>query len=267
MFFRSESKMTRCAEKGTQREPSVRELLTDPVVQAVMQADAVSVEDLLAMLGRVQSGDHFGSDRSLRGLCRTGASSGPASDISVAPSPETANSIQIKVETISQLFHTLDPYPFREKDLDDEAEAFIVGWARELPADEPINIVVHLPASECDTPAGRDLSFAIKQYFDNRARVIGLDLKEFFRLGRRSLGIGLVVLSVCTVASQIISHLAPYPLSRIIQESFLILGWVANWEPIEIFLYGWWPILRRRNLYRRLSEAHVDLRHDGRQKA
>jgi hypothetical protein len=34
---------------------------------------------------------------------------------------------------------------------------------------------------------------------------------------------------------------------------------VANWKPIEIFLYDWWPLLRRRNLYRRLSEASVEV--------
>jgi len=39
----------------------------------------------------------------------------------------------------------------------------------------------------------------------------------------------------------------------------LIFGWVANWRPIEIFLYEWWPIVRRRNLYRRLAAAEVDL--------
>jgi hypothetical protein len=46
-------------------------------------------------------------------------------------------------------------------------------------------------------------------------------------------------------------------LRRMIEESFLILGWVANWRPLEIFLYDWWPITRRRDLYQRLSKAIV----------
>ncbi len=40
------------------------------------------------------------------------------------------NIIEIRVNEIAQLFHTLDPFPFREKDLDREAEDYIVGWAR-----------------------------------------------------------------------------------------------------------------------------------------
>lgn len=37
-------------------------------------------------------------------------------------------------------------------------------------------------------------------------------------------------------------------------------GVVANWRPLEIFLYDWWPIARQRDLYRRLSAAAVEKR-------
>lgn len=43
------------------------------------------------------------------------------------------NLIEIRVDDLAQLFHTRDPFPFREKDLDQQAEEYIVGWARELP--------------------------------------------------------------------------------------------------------------------------------------
>ena len=36
------------------------------------------------------------------------------------------HSIELRIEDVSQLFHTLDPFPFRERDLDKEAEEFIV---------------------------------------------------------------------------------------------------------------------------------------------
>jgi len=57
-----------------------------------------------------------------------------------------------------------------------------------------------------------------------------------------------------------VANLAPRPIGRVIEESLLIFGWVANWRPIEIFLYEWWPIVRRRNLYQRLAAAQVDLK-------
>ena len=46
------------------------------------------------------------------------------------PPAAAENAIEIRIDDISQLFHTLDPFPFRERDLDKDAEEFIVSWAR-----------------------------------------------------------------------------------------------------------------------------------------
>jgi hypothetical protein len=176
------------------------------------------------------------------------------------PQP-AASAIEIRIEEISQLFHSLDPFPFREKDLDKEAEEFIVSWARELPSDQQLTIIVHLPDTQASSPEARELSAALNRYFRYRAQVIALDLKELLRVGWRALAIGLTVLSFSIIAGRAAAaNLTPYPIGRVIEESLTIFGWVANWRPIEIFLYDWWPIVRRRNLYQRLSVARVELR-------
>jgi hypothetical protein len=172
-----------------------------------------------------------------------------------------ANAIEIQIEEIAQLFHSLDPFPFREKDLDKEAEEFIVSWARELPVDQLMKILVHIPEAQAATPEARELGEALAWYFSYRALAIARDINELFRVGRRALIVGLAVLSFSVFVGQsVAATLRPRPVGRIIEESLLIFGWVANWRPIEIFLYDWWPIVRRRNLYRRLSTAQVELR-------
>ena len=60
--------------------------------------------------------------------------------------------IEIRVDRLAQLFHTLDPFPFWEKDLDQEAEEYIVGWARELPDKRPIRIAVHVSGTAMRGP-------------------------------------------------------------------------------------------------------------------
>jgi hypothetical protein len=175
------------------------------------------------------------------------------------------STIALRVETISQLFHTLDASPFREKDLDKDAEEYIVSWARELPNDQPLRISVHLPKTEAATPEAQEFGAAIAQYFRYRAEVTTLELKEFFRIGRRVLVIGVVVLAASVIVSQTVAtKLTPAPVARLVEESLIIFGWVANWRPIEIFLYDWWPIVRRRNLFHRLSQAIIELKPDPR---
>jgi hypothetical protein len=70
-----------------------------------------------------------------------------------------------------------------------------------------------------------------------------------------------IVLIVCfAIAHAAGESIIDSPLRRMIEESFLILGWVANWRPLEIFLYNSWPIARRRDLYQRLSKAIVEVK-------
>jgi hypothetical protein len=45
----------------------------------------------------------------------------------------TAHRLEVRLSTLRQLFNSLDPSPFHEKDLDREAEEYIVGWANEYP--------------------------------------------------------------------------------------------------------------------------------------
>jgi hypothetical protein len=47
------------------------------------------------------------------------------------------------------------------------------------------------------------------------------------------------------------------PAVHVVQESLIILGWVANWKPLETFLYDWWPERRRLGLLRRLARARI----------
>ncbi|MDH6260476.1 hypothetical protein [Bradyrhizobium sp. BR13661] len=171
----------------------------------------------------------------------------------------TDNIIEMRVGAVEQLFHTLDPYPFRDKDLDREVEDYIVGWARELPRNRPFRIIVHFPGDQAQTRLAQELPEAFSRYFAGRAGAIQGDLNELFRVGRRSLAIGVTILIACLFSAHFAAgYLIEAPFRRLVEESFLILGWVANWRPLEIFLYDWWPLARRRDLYTRLSTAIVE---------
>ena len=54
--------------------------------------------------------------------------------------------IEIRLREIRQLFHTLDPAPFREKDLDEGAEDYLIEACREAGSRRPLRLIVCLPA-------------------------------------------------------------------------------------------------------------------------
>lgn len=47
------------------------------------------------------------------------------------------------------------------------------------------------------------------------------------------------------------------------RESLTIVGWVAMWRPMQLFLYEWWPLARRIATYKALARAHVKLIQSG----
>lgn len=172
--------------------------------------------------------------------------------------PIPAALIELQVERIASLFDAFDPFPLPTRDLSRAAEDFIVGWARELPRDADWRIVVYTPAAEVGD--GGALGDAFRNHFAYRARAAEGDLRELFRFARLSLCIGLVVLTLCVIAARAASALvADAGLARVLSEGLLILGWVVNWRPIELLLYDWWPLRRRRDLFRRLSGAPVEV--------
>ena len=171
------------------------------------------------------------------------------------------HAMELRLKSPEQLFNTLDPTPFDERDLDDKAERFIVGWAQDADRDADLRLMILLPPDHMDSAAARSMPDAVHNYFAYRAEQTRHELREMLRIGWRALAIGIVVLLACLGAIRFLDLFAAASTVRqLAQESLLILGWVANWRPIEIFLYDWWPIVRRHRLLKRLASMPVEVR-------
>lgn len=174
------------------------------------------------------------------------------------PIPPNCELIEIHLAELKQLFNSMDPSPFAERDLDPNAEEFIVGWAQEAPPDAPIGLLIHLDRSPGLAEEPVLLRDAIRRFFAGRADRSRRQLRMLFRRGRISLFIGLIFLATCIAAGDLIaSVMSGRRVGEILRESLLIGGWVAMWRPLEIFLYDWWPIRAERRLYQRLSIVSV----------
>jgi hypothetical protein len=64
--------------------------------------------------------------------------------IESSPPQGKVHRVELNLRDINQLFNTIDPSPFREKDLDHDAEEFMVSWTREFPFNEQVVLVIYL---------------------------------------------------------------------------------------------------------------------------
>jgi hypothetical protein len=168
-----------------------------------------------------------------------------------------ANDIHVRIRRIEQLYHTLDPHPFIERNHNEDAEEYIAEGARGVPKKEPFRIVFHMPPGEAAGTRARHLPETVRNFFAERADDFGRELRKLLREGRRHAIVGLAVLFVCVLLGTVVIPAAGIDRINFLGESLIILGWVANWKPMEIFLYEWQPLAADRRLYRRIAAAPV----------
>jgi hypothetical protein len=170
--------------------------------------------------------------------------------------------IEVHVGELKQLFDAIDPSPFRERDLDPKAEEFIVSWAKELPRDRSLALLVDLDREAGLPDEAAVLRDAIHEFFRHRAETHRQRLRELFRVGRTSLVIGLVALAAAIAVGDFLATLLKGSrIGGIVRESLTIGGWVSMWRPLEVFLYDWWPIRNEARLSDRLSVMPIRIRY------
>ena len=165
--------------------------------------------------------------------------------------------MEVRLRDLGQLFNTMDPSPFHDKDLDQDAEEYIESWAQEFPVKEQVMLVIHL----AEWPAEQDpqalVERAIHNYFSYKARINKWELRRLLLEGGWSLLIGIAFLFLCLIAGESIGEAGKGTFLSLLRESLVIGGWVAMWRPLEICLYAWWPIFRRGRIREKLSRMPV----------
>lgn len=172
--------------------------------------------------------------------------------------PASHHHVEIRIRELKQLFNSMDPAPFLEKDLDSDAEQFIVESAEEFPLGEPIELVVHLASAGEEKDPHHLVLTAVHHYFQGRSEHARLAFRRLMRQGQWSLVIGVVFLAVCFSGAELLDKLQPSNRwLQLLREGMIIAGWVAMWRPMQIYLYDWWPLRRNLKLMRKLSRMPV----------
>ena len=166
--------------------------------------------------------------------------------------------VNIHVRDLSQLFNSLDPSPFWDRDLDREAAEFIEEEFSDKLSADIWNLYVH---AHGDGTSPADLQTAIENYYGRMASSARHALREHLWSSQWTLVGGVVIfllsMGLRTMLGQLLTRLP-----QILDEGLIILAWLALWRPAEMLLYGWVPLRRRQRLYERLAEIRVFVRPD-----
>ncbi|MGH8121021.1 MAG: hypothetical protein ACRESK_10450 [Gammaproteobacteria bacterium] len=142
------------------------------------------------------------------------------------PVPESSSvrGIELRLHEINQLFNSMDPSPFREKDLDLQAEEFIVEWAREISRHDPLFLTIHIGKTRNAGMSAQTVAEAVRNHFRYRADRSVKQNEKLLREGWKNLVIGLTFLSLCLFAAQFLGKYGGNTFIAILREGLIIGG-------------------------------------------
>jgi hypothetical protein len=168
--------------------------------------------------------------------------------------------IDLKLKHINQLFDSLDPSPFLERDLDHNAVEYIVSATMEHPLRTPLLLRINVAEAESPSLDGKTVADAIHNHFLYSAELMRKKNRRVLRQSQYNFVIATIVLIVClTIAHWIDVGVSNAFMGMAMREGLIILGWVAMWRPFDMFLYSWWPQIEMRRVYRKLSNTPVEM--------
>ena len=165
--------------------------------------------------------------------------------------------IEIQLNSLPQLFDSLDPAPFREKALDPRAADYLIESVDEYSGRVPVQLCIRGPeALQAKLP---EITDAVHSHFRRELEGIEWKLRRKMRLGRVALVIGLAVLAVTLVARYLLEGVGNGG-ADLIGEGLLIIGWVGLWRPAELLLFERLESRADRAAIQRLSTIPVEFK-------
>ena len=157
-----------------------------------------------------------------------------------------------------QLLNSMDPAPFRRRELDPAVVDNTVVIAEKAPVSADLGLAIRLDSAPSGANVEAIVADAVCENFRRMAAERRRALRRLFHDGRISLviGISFVALSIA-ISEWLTGYFNRSNYARMIAETFVIGSWVAPWHPVNIFLFDWWTRRREARLYDRLTTMTV----------
>jgi len=164
--------------------------------------------------------------------------------------------IDIKINSIEQMFDNRDPAPFRDRDLDPDLAEYLLDAGEDLAGADRVRVVFWVD-KPC-TPT--EVEQAVHAHFNDVISRIRRTRRRRRRTGQVTLVLALILVVALLALSQIIANLVPGSLGTGLKEGLVISSWVAMWRPVETLIYDWIPTRHERKVAEKLLEAPIEIR-------
>ncbi len=133
---------------------------------------------------------------------------------------------------------------------------------------EKVKLTIELPREKIAEGLVERTTEKVKRYCQFKIEENHKELIALHHQGVSSLWMGLIVLVICLALAFTFTLMAQSGINKLLEGLLQIVavlfaasaGWVALWQPAELFLYDWWPFRRDMRIYELIADADIVIR-------
>ena len=168
------------------------------------------------------------------------------------PKPEPLKEVALNLAEIGELFDAPIPDPFTGQMESRTGMGRLKEKLSVLSNQDAarLGLVLRLPPAEAGPECAEVAGNAIRVWCDMEEMHLRDMVAALRRERNRALLVGGIFLFLCLATAAFIERLPGLPemLRTLLVEGAIIAGWVGLWHPLELALYGWWPIRHDRRI-------------------
>lgn len=167
----------------------------------------------------------------------------------------------LKLDDIKHLFREPEFDLFRSQTDSCSGIERLVNELKPTSLTNKVRTTISLPEHQLSENLKKSVVDALQRYCNNKIEKISNDLISLRGQGIRALRRGLLFLALCLIVSTFFDRIEYLPIlvHRFLNEGFLIAGWVSLWYPIELLLYEWSPLRRKKQIYEMIKDMEVKI--------
>jgi hypothetical protein len=181
-----------------------------------------------------------------------------------------ATDISVHLSQIDDLFVDPDTNPLANPRLQVSGIQTVLNELLLRDADQDIHLRLHLPADQITSGLPEKLKEALQRYCAFQIQNLEAEIATTRYDGWRAFRVGVVGMAICMALAVVgygIYGAASNPLWKIVGglfgSFFSVASWVIIWNPMDLLVYGWRPLIRQVKKYQLIAQAQVTILPEG----
>ncbi|WNY26991.1 hypothetical protein MsAm2_07740 [Methanolapillus ohkumae] len=169
--------------------------------------------------------------------------------------------IELELNSADQIYNNMDPSPFYERELNNNADQYIFSAVEEVPLRKKMLLVIYARIDKELTEKKENVvKDAIHMHFERKAKSLERQMRKKTKTVGYSTILGFIFLGFCLAASYWLTvNAGDNSFSQVLGQGLAVIGWVVLWNPVEYLVFDRWEPRKEIRLCKKISKTDIEI--------